>query len=259
MKLWLQSGSGLTADTQTAYGKRYEAAVAEHMKEVARPDTELQTFGIEGTPHGKDHYRASLHIVTTGIIKSVLRAEDHGFDAVAVINTLDHGYYELRELLDIPVVFISESAMHLACQLAPTFAFVTHNVAMQRHVAELTKRYGLADRFISGANLDLTYGDFPKLYRDPALYIDRFVTAARQTIERGAAMLLVAGNPFNMFLIDQGVRDVDGVPILDCCTAAIKTAELMVDLQALGVRRSEKGLFEVPATGGRNEIRELYR
>ena len=70
MKLWLQSGSGLTADTQTAYGKRYEAAVAEHMKEVARPDTELQTFGIEGTPHGKDHYRASLHIVTTGIIKS---------------------------------------------------------------------------------------------------------------------------------------------------------------------------------------------
>ena len=29
MKLWLQSGSGLTAATQTAYGTRYEAAVAE--------------------------------------------------------------------------------------------------------------------------------------------------------------------------------------------------------------------------------------
>ena len=109
MKLWLQSGSGLTADSATAYGKRYEQSVARHMAFVARPGTELATFGIDGTPYGKDRYRASLQIVTTGIIKSVLRAEERGFDAVVVINTLDHGYYELRELLNIPVVFISES------------------------------------------------------------------------------------------------------------------------------------------------------
>ncbi len=259
MKLWLQSGSGLSADSATTYGKRYETSVAKHMAAVARPGTELQTFGIEGTPYGKDRYRASLHIVTTGVIKSVLRAEDQGFDAVAVINTLDHGYYELRELLDIPVVFITESSMHLACQLAPSFAFVTHNANMQRHVAELARRYGLTDRFVPGGNLGLTYEDFPKLYADPAAYLDRFNVVARQTIARGAAMLMVAGNPFNMFLIDEGVRDVDGVPVLDCCTAAIKTAELMVDLQALGLRRSAKGLFEAPIADGRDAIRDLYR
>jgi hypothetical protein len=40
------------------------------------------------------------------------------------------------------------------------------------------------------------------------------------------------------------VREIDGVPILDCCTAAIKAAEQMVDLHELGIRRGANGLFQ---------------
>ncbi len=158
--------------------------------------------------------------------KSALRAERDGIDTVAVINTFDHGYYELRELLGIPVVYITESSMYLACQLAPTFSFVTHNEAMQLHIADLAKRYGVAGRMTPGTNLGLTYEDFPQLYEKPAEYIARFKETARETIARGATVIMVAGNPLNMFLIDQGVRDIDGIPILDCCTAVVKTAEM---------------------------------
>jgi allantoin racemase len=258
MKIWLQSGSALTADAGTPYGRLYEESLARHMAKVARPDTRLEAFGIDGTPHGKDRYRASFQVVVSLMIKSALRAEPEGFDAVAVVNTFDHGYYELRELLDIPVVFITESAMYLACQLAPTFSFVTHNLAMQLHIAELAKRYGVAGRMVAGAQLGLIYEDFPKMYDDPERYIDLFAGAARETIARGATILMVAGNPLNMFLIDQGVRDIDGVPILDCCTAAVKTAELMVDLQRLGIRRSTKGLFETPSPEAKEKIRKLF-
>ncbi|NKB59433.1 MAG: hypothetical protein GKS00_24180 [Alphaproteobacteria bacterium] len=258
MKIWLQSGSALTADTATPYGQQYEAAVERHMTAVARPETQLQTFGIGETPYGKDRYRASFHIVTSLMIKSVLRAETKGFDAVAVINTLDHGYYEMRELLDIPVVFITESAMHLACQLAPTFSFVTHNEAMQLHIGEMAKRYGLADRMAAGTHLGLTYENFPKMYDDPATYVRLFTEAARQAIAQGAALLMVAGNPLNMFLIDQAVRDIDGVPILDCCTAVVKAAELMVDLRRLGIVRSTKGLFAAPPPDAKDKIRKLF-
>ena len=258
MKIWLQSGSALTADSGTPYGRLYEESLARHLKVVARPGTELRTFGISGTPYGKDRYRASIQVVTTLMIRSVLRAEREGFDAVAVINTFDHGYYEMRELLDIPVVFITECSMYLACQLAPTFTFVTHNAAMQVQIAALAKRYGVAGRMVPGANLGLTYEDFPKMYADPKTYIDRFAASARETIERGATSIMVAGNPLNMFLIDQGVREVDGVPVLDCCTAAIKTAEMMVDLHALGVRRSTKGLFEAPSGEAREKVRKLF-
>jgi len=258
MKIWLQSGSALTADSATAYGRLYEESLARHIAAVARPGTELRTFGIGATPYGKDRYRAAIQIVTTLMIQSVLRAEREGYDAVAVINTFDHGYYEMRELLDIPVVFITEASMYLACQLAPTFSFVTHNAALQVQIAELAKRYGVAGRMVPGADLGLTYDDFPRMYADPKAYIDRFATAAREPIARGATSLLVAGNPLNMFLIDQGVREVDGVPILDCCTATIKTAEMMVDLHQLGVRRSTKGLFEAPAGEMREKVRKLF-
>jgi len=258
MKIWLQSGSALTADSTTPYGKLYEESLARHFKAMARPGTELRSFGIEGTPYGKDRFRASLQVVTGLMIKSVLRAEREGYDAVAVINTFDHGYYEMRELLDIPVVFISECAMYLACQLAPTFTWVTHNAAMQVQLGELAKRYGVAGRMAPGANLGLTYEDFPKMYEDPKAYLARFATAAQETIARGATAILVAGNPLNMFLIDQGVRDIDGVPILDCCTAAVKTAEMLVDLDKLGVRRSTKGLFEAPQGEAREKVRKLF-
>jgi len=258
MKIWLQSGSALTADSATPYGRLYEESLARHLAAVARPGTELKAFGIDGTPHGKDRYRASFQVVTRLMIKSALRAEAEGFDAVAVINTFDHGYYELRELLDIPVVFISECSMYLACQLAPTFAWVTHNAAIQLHTAELAKRYGVAGRMVPGAQLGLTYEDFPQLYEKPAIYVDRFAAASREAIARGATALMVAGNPLNMFLIDQGVRAVDGVPVLDCCTAAIKTAEMLADLHKLGVRRSTKGLFEAPVGEAKEKIRKLF-
>jgi allantoin racemase len=258
MKIWLQSGSALAADAKTPYGRLYEQSLERHLKSVARSDTRIETFGIAGTPFGKDRYHAAFQRVVTLMIESVLRAEPEGFDAVAVINTFDHGYYELRELLGIPVVFITESSLYLACQLAPRFGFVTHNQAMLLHVSELAKRYGFAGRMAEGGCLDLTYGDFPKMYDDPEPYLTAFAETARQVIARGADVLLVAGNPANMFLIDQDVRDIDGVPILDCCAAAVKTAELMADLAKLGIRRNAKGLFAPPPPEDLARLRKLY-
>jgi allantoin racemase len=258
MKIWIQSGSGLATDATTPYGRQYQQSLSRHLQAVARPDTQVQTFGIDTTPFGKDRYHASYHRVLSLMIKSVLRAEPQGYDAIAVVNTFDHGYYELREIVDLPVVFITESTLYLACQLAPTFAFVTHNQAMLLHVTALAKRYGVAERMVRGHHLDLTYDDFPRMYANPAPYLATFSEAARQVIARGATILLVAGNPINMFLLDQRVHDVDETPILDCCSAVVKTAELMVDLHGMGIRRSPKGLFTAPPAEERMKLRKLY-
>ncbi len=258
MKIWLQSGSALTADDSAAYGRLYEQSMARRLEAVARPGVTVETFGIDGTPHGKDRYHAAFHVVTTLMIKSALRAREQGFDAVAVINTFDHGYYEMREVIDLPLAFISESAMYLACQLAPSFGFVTHNQAMLLHVSELAKRYGVAGRMAAGAHLGMTYADFPKMYDDPPPFIDTFTAAARDVISRGAAAILVAGNPMNMFLLDQDVRDIDGVPIIDCCAAVVKTAEMLVDLDRLGVRRSQTGLFTAPPSDERTKLQAMF-
>ncbi|MBL4720625.1 MAG: hypothetical protein JKY20_05795 [Alphaproteobacteria bacterium] len=258
MKLWLQSGSALAADNATPYGRLYEDSMNRRLRASARPGVTVDVHGIDGTPHGKDRLHASFHQVTTLMIKSALRAEAEGYDAVAIINTFDHGYYELREVIDLPIAFITESAVHLACQLAPSFGFVTHNAAMLLHLGELTKRYGVAERMAGGAHLDMTYADFPKMYDTPGPYLDAFATAARTVIAQGAATLLVAGNPMNMFLLDQDVRDIDGVPILDCCATVVKTAEMLVDLEQLGVHRARTGLFAAPSPEDRAKLRDMY-
>jgi len=258
MKIWLQSGSALSADALTPYGRLYEESLARHLKYVARPDTQLQTFGIAGTPYGKDRYHTAFHRTVTLMLESVMRAEPEGFDAVAVINTFDHGYYELREVLRIPVVFITESSLYLACQLAPRVGFVTHNEAMLLHTADMAKRYGFGGRLAEGAHLGLTYEDFPKMYDDPAPYLAAFTDKARRVVARGADVLLVAGNPLNMFLVEQGLRDVDGVPVLDGCAAVVKTAEMMVDLHRLGIRRSSRGLFTSPPDADLAKLRTMF-
>jgi len=258
MKIWLQSGSGLSADDATPYGRLYEAAVARRLKAVARPGTECAVFGIGSTPFGKDRYHAAKHKVVTGVIESALRAEPEGYDAVGMINTFDHGYYELRELLRIPVVFITESTLYLACQLAPTFAVIGHNRQIRLQVEELAKRYGLASRMTAGESLDLTYDDFPRMYDDPPAYLDRFRDAARAAIEGGAGAFLVAGNPLNMFLVEQGLGEVDGVPVVDGLAATVKTAEMLVDLKAVGIDRSRAGLFAAPANEDLAKLRALF-
>lgn len=192
------------------------------------------------------------------MIESALRAEPAGFDAIAMINTFDHGYLELPELTRLPVVFITESALHLACQLAPRVGFVTHNRSILSHVGDLARRYGLGERVVRGGHLDLTYDDFPRMYDDPTPCLEAFVAAARPAIGRGAGMLLVAGNPMNMFLLDQGMREVDGVPILDCTVALVKSAELMVDLARMGIRRSASAPGGSVPDGDLARLRDIF-
>ena len=258
MKLWLQSGSGLSADSGTAYGSRYERALLSRLNAVVRSGTTFVIRGIDGTPFGKDRYHAAKHLVVTGVIKSALRAEREGYDAVAVINTFDHGYYELRELLRIPVVFITESTLHRACQLAPRVAVIGHNTQIRRQVEELGRRYGMGERLVPGESLDLTYDDFPKLYEDPPAYVERFRAAARSAMARGADAFLAAGNPLNMFLVEHGVTEVDGAPLVDGTAAVVEAAQTAVDAKAAGIAQSGTDLVEAPSDDDLAKLRALY-
>ena len=259
MKIWLQSGSGLSADGETtAYGRQYEASLKRRLAMVARPDTRCTAHGIGSTPYGKDRFHSAKHKVVTGVIESALQAEPEGYDAVAMINTFDHGYYEFRELMRIPVAFITESTLHLACQMAPKVAVIGHNDQIRLQVEALGERYGLAARMVAGESLDLTYDDFPEMYVDPAAYLERFRTAARAAMARGAAAFLAAGNPLNMFLVDQDALEVDGALIIDGLAAVVKTAEMLVDLKAIGIERSRTGLFVAPNDEEFSKLRDAF-
>ena len=116
----------------------------------------------------------------------------------------------------------------------------------------------MAARMVAGESLDLTYDDFPKMYEEPETYVKRFQGAARKAIARGAGAFLVAGNPLNIFLVDQGLGDVNGAPVVDGCVATVKTVEMLVDMHALGIERGKTGLFAAPGDEDRLRLRALF-
>ena len=72
-------------------------------------------------------------------------------------------------------------------------------------------------------------------------------------VRRGATSLYPAGLYLSQWLIDQGIREVEGAIIMDPLAIGIKTAELMVDLERAGIKRYNAGPWAVPP----QEVREM--
>lgn len=71
-------------------------------------------------------------------------------------------------------------------------------------------------------------------------------------------MLIPSCMCLNMIFAKNGVKDIDGVPILDTVGALVKTAELMVDPKAIGISRSKSGLYAPVSKEELTQVRKLY-
>jgi len=239
MKIWFQSCGAIGKDPLWS---PYEQAMKEHAKEVARPDTVVEIHGQEATIPGIDRFYASQNVCAVQSIKNAIRAEREGFDAFVHITTVDTGFYEIRELVDIPVVFMLESSVHFAMTLAPKFAFFTHNNMALAQVERQVKQYGLAEHMVQGDYLEgISYLTFGDMFGHPEKYIDTITQKARGIIANGAGVLISSSLPLGVWLIKQGITEIDGACILDGFGFIIKQAELMVDLRKIGIKRSKYG------------------
>ena len=76
---------------------------------------------------------------------------------------------------------------------------------------------------------------------------------AEELAGRGAAALYPAGLYLSQWLIDQGIREVKGAIVMDPLAIGIKTAELMVELERIGIKRYQTGPWADPP----DEVRKL--
>jgi Asp/Glu/hydantoin racemase len=230
--LWLQSSSG---EADAANWAVYQESAKRHANRVVRPGLKVEFHAVSETYPGVDYLDSGLHLVSREVARNGILAEQRGYAAFVNVSTNDAGRPEIREMTDIPAVFITECAVHLAAQMGARFGFLTHNSGSRKKMELMTQRYGLGELLVEGASLEMRYSDFPRLYQDPAAGIEAFSKAARAVIARGANVLIPAGGPLNMFFVDHDLRHVDGVPLIDIMANVIKSAERAVDLQALGV------------------------
>lgn len=254
MKIWCQSCSGIGA---ADLWSPYHESLKKHAKKVCRADTVCEFHGLNRTVPGADRVRSAWHLCQQESIRNGIRAEKEGFDAFLMISTPDPGFHEIRELVDIPIVFITQASLQFSCLLAPNFGFIAHSQGLVHVLYELAERYGLKERMISGGNLEnISYLDFKKAYEDPQPLIESFNHVAKQIVARGATLLFPSALPLSQWLIDQNIRELDGATIIDPLGIALKITELMVDLEKHGIKRSKIGAYASPP----KEIQEaLYK
>jgi hypothetical protein len=249
MKICIQSGTPL--GTSDIYKPYYES-LKRHAQRVARPDSVVEFPNLGKNYPGAARSRTHLHFVAHETIRSAMRAQAQGFD-VFVTQCLDLAYHELREMVDIPVVFMTQATLAYYSQLAPNFAFIVNNVRLHHFFQELAERYQLKERMVPGGYVDFAFTDYANLWNNPQPFIDEFMRVAKPLVAHGATSLYPAGLYLSQWLIDQGIREVDGAIIMDPLAIGIKMAELMQQLEPLGIQRYKAGAWAVPP----EEVRKL--
>jgi len=255
MKIWCQSHGAFGKDEAWS---PYERSLRRHIQEVVRPGTTVHLYGTDFTIPGTGRHRAPLIIAQSQDIRNAMRAEEQGYDAFVRLGTLDAGSLEIRELVNIPVIFITETGLHLAFLLADKFAFFTHSKSLLDRITELAERYGLTHRMVPGGHLDLSgYSELMEMFQNPKRYVDSVVRVVREIGARGASLLLPSVGALGQWLVDNNLLEIDGIAILDTQGAALKMAELMLDLKAISINRSPR-YYSSPQPDVLEALKKVY-
>ncbi|GAB7004996.1 aspartate/glutamate racemase family protein [Nocardioides sp. AN3] len=217
------------------------AAVTDQIVAVAREAAGPGTEVVGLTPRvGAESVEGwfESHLSAVAVIDAVL-AHEAPFDAVVQAGFGEHGVEALRELLDVPVVDITEAAAMTACLVGRSFSVVT---TLDRAVGLIEDRLrltGIADRCASVRATDIPVLE---LERDPARAVERIVEESVAAVRDDRAEVICLGCA-GMAGLEEAVRAAARVPVVDGVRAAVRLAESLV---ALGLSTSKSRSYAPP-------------
>lgn len=183
---------------------------------------------------------------------AALAAHRGQFDAAIIACFGDPGLDAAKELLDVPVIGISEAAFHAASMLGRRFGVISFTSALRPMFEDCLTHHGLAAR-CAGFRMGPAFAGDPGLVAEERTEL--LVGLCRESVEQdGADVLILAGGPL------AGLAPVIAhrvpVPIVDGTAAAVRLAEAMV---GLAPPRATKSRRIRPLTGFGPEIVSLFR
>ncbi|MFP5346966.1 MAG: aspartate/glutamate racemase family protein [Actinomycetes bacterium] len=214
-------------------------AIAAQARSVAAEGTEIvgltPFFGAESVEGNFESYLAAV-----AVMDRVL-AYDEPYDAVVQAGFGEHGREGLQELLEVPVVDITEAAAHTACLLGHKYGIVT---SLDRAVPQIEDRLKLAGLDSRCASVRASGLTVLELEENPEAAVAAIVDQAKRAVEDDGAEVLCLGCG-GMAGLDEAVQRATGVPVVDGVAAAVVLAESLV---RLGLRTSKVRTFAKPRT-----------
>src|SRR3990167_149557 len=177
-------------------------AIARSAQAVAAPGTEIvgltPYFGADSIEGNFESYLAAIAVMDR------VMAYDQPFDAVIQAGYGEHGREGLQELLNVPVVDITDAAASTAMFLGHAYSVVTTLDRTVPLIEDRLKLSGLCDRCAS-------------------------VRASGLAVQEDKAEVICLGCG-GMAGLDEQIRQRTGVPVVDGVTAAVTIAESLVRL-----------------------------
>jgi len=213
-------------------------------KRYASPGTQLVCEATDelvggGAIHSKQMGAAGLcgfshYLLTPGIVKKALEAQERGFDAVVVTNNNDPGVEAARFAVRIPMLGAGKATCHLAATLADRVGIIVPFDTSVPNVFRLLKLYGLSGYISSIVPANPPVGK--EMIKEKVF--DCFEKAGKKCLQEGAQIIVpLCGVFIPMTLSAKELSDRVGIQVMDCYAVAIGLAELMV---RLGITHSEK-------------------
>ncbi|MBN2976798.1 Asp/Glu/hydantoin racemase [Pseudomonas fluorescens] len=198
--------------------------IAEQARAVAAPGTEIvgltPYFGAESVEGNFESYLAAIAVMDR------VMAYDQPFDAVIQAGYGEHGREGLQELLNVPVVDITEAAASTAMFLGHVYSVVT---TLDRTVPLIEDRLKLAGLYQRCASVRASGMAVLELEEDPLAAMEAIVRQAELAIREDKAEVICLGCG-GMAGLDEQIRQRTGVPVVDGVTAAVTIAESLVRL-----------------------------
>ena len=198
--------------------------IGEAARRAAAPGTEIvpltPSFGAESVEGNFESYLAAV-----AVMDRVLRYAEP-YDAVIQAGYGEHGREGLQELLEVPVVDITEAAASTAMFLGHKYAVVT---TLDRAVPLIEDRLKLAGLDARCASVRASGMSVLELESEPERAVRAIVDAAETAVRTDHAEVICLGCGGMAELEDQ-VRARTGVPVVDGVAAAVTIAESLVRL-----------------------------
>jgi len=256
-KLLIQRVSA--GDPRSPHSQAYVSLIKQVVGRVKNRDTDVRIRQLKkGLTDANAFPYSFLHFINDReVVEAILGAEREGFDSVLVYCFSDPAITEARQAMNIPVCGLAQPALLMAQSMGSRFGVVAMSSESAWRNEEMMVKYGLKEKVIFPIRrMPIPASEQAKMIENAREGIDVFKDLARGYIRDGADVIIPACGTLSLALrtapgcpeLREGLTEVDGVPIVDIVSCAVKWAEMVVALKKSGSPWiSRAGIYAKPS------------
>lgn len=219
--LYVMPGVGATLEEKKRREKIANSFLLNKNNRVKVVDTNEGPESIESSIEGD--------LSVKGVLKKLIE-EKGNYDAVIIGCGDDPGLFSVRELLDFPVIGPMETSIAYSSMLGDKFGYITISKESMPETRMLFRKYGVENMCASIRSMDVTVDEMINKKISEKEFLEVFVREVNSAVKCGASTILLGCMSMAYMLVEEKVKDIIDIPIINPAKVSVCTAEVMISL-----------------------------